>query len=866
MDSFRNSKRLALVTWLLVFVLALPVDLASAQQSAVQRAVKYVKEASVECASAKILFSRQKYKKFQSCMNGYALSPDPLPVSSPFKIRHKTGLYLRSSSGSSVRLMPQGEGDTWLWEDGERIINLRNGMVLQANTNGKTVSLALPDDPLGDRALWSSTVSNFAYRQAVALQSKAGSKSLRLKSGSSVHLVANAGSGAKSWRLMKAPPADLARITLKSIRALVTSTGQDENTKIALMSIELAFDLATMAGSGGGAGIGLKAGVTAAKAAGKKGVQALSKKIGKEIAEIAANRALKKTVGGLQKLAAKKAMKKMIKKHVALAASKKTKQKMLGRMGKYVSGKIAGAGGKAGLKKTAKEMAAEYAIKQAWQNSYNEAFKATHDGRSQSQYTSDFNEAEQVAEIERLKQESFERFYQAAAAPLRFAAVENVEEVVKKVMDSEGRKGNEGLIQGMLSPFIDDTRDELYIQLDGVRVYGGSRGIDIDKGDVHKIGKSLIFDRIKGVTIRLKEWDDHSSDDELGHLDINTTTLAGKEEYKGVLIYSTSEGSLYQLNFSVEPFAGIYEAGILADHEYGLRFIREVNSGISNQIRLQGEALEARRSAEVLRRQKETRDTMAQEGADGFRRYEAIAAWRKKAEAQCDYWDKSFKYAKDDTKRVGGIPTYYGRLARRMGIPGTWRAGKLTRFLERDDAETWRYTFLNSRRNGGYGSATGKGMDENGGRWSTTPRALFGPVRQSYSKDQLYQMYGKAQSCLGIFLVRKPGAGGRPVRRGFNDNAEQAETHLPVFQVKTGGLEAYAVNFLGEPVMWLRKIGAGPDYPDAYAQCEGSYDPDTKRHTNLTEDKLIGVWEGEATCRREELGPPPGVPPSGGPV
>ena len=88
--------------------------------------------------------------------------------------------------------------------------------------------------------------------------------------------------------------------------------------------------------------------------------------------------------------------------------------------------------------------------------------------------------------------------------------------------------------------------DELYIKVDGQKIWPGGKYQDIKRGQ--NIDLNVAKNFTKEAQVVLWEYDTIGSDDNLGQQTFNANSQSG--EY---MLYNTEEGSIYFLNVSVTP-------------------------------------------------------------------------------------------------------------------------------------------------------------------------------------------------------------------------------------------------------------------------------------------------------------------------
>lgn len=151
--------------------------------------------------------------------------------------------------------------------------------------------------------------------------------------------------------------------------------------------------------------------------------------------------------------------------------------------------------------------------------------------------------------------------------------------------------------EAMFNKIYGQSPDDLYISVNGFSIFpdGGRSHVEIKSQQTLQVNKSFVFDRFDGVAIQLREYDSGSSDDSLGETswaphrdrdegvwyefgkisaaesgkgyngqewrDENIPPAVGRkiavdgiERYDGVLISKSSEGSLYEITYRIEPF------------------------------------------------------------------------------------------------------------------------------------------------------------------------------------------------------------------------------------------------------------------------------------------------------------------------
>lgn len=262
----------------------------------------------------------------------------------------------------------------------------------------------------------------------------------------------------------------LLKLTITSVKAIKTSTGQDGATKVLFSGIDLAVDIGMGVASGGASAAG--------KAGAKAGLKAISKKASRAVTREAVQAAAEAALRQQGERIVKKAIRKGVQEATNRAlGDPKTKVK---------------------------------------------------------------NRAKQAMGFE------------GAAA-----AAANVSNDVLNALSSEA----------IFNKVYGDSDDDLEIGVNGSSIFpngGRSKGRKISSQETLSVNKVAIFEADRGLDIHLIEYDYGSDDDSLGWsewrmpdepgwLDHFIKTN-GVLEYNGVLISSKSEGSLYELNYRIEPF------------------------------------------------------------------------------------------------------------------------------------------------------------------------------------------------------------------------------------------------------------------------------------------------------------------------
>ena len=89
--------------------------------------------------------------------------------------------------------------------------------------------------------------------------------------------------------------------------------------------------------------------------------------------------------------------------------------------------------------------------------------------------------------------------------------------------------------------------DELYIKVNGSKIWPSGKYKDINSQQTKDVGYNLPLERT--VTIQLWEYDTISSDDLLGYLTLGSDHQTGNFTY---LVHNPNEGSIYEINIRIE--------------------------------------------------------------------------------------------------------------------------------------------------------------------------------------------------------------------------------------------------------------------------------------------------------------------------
>ena len=793
-------------------------------------------------------------------VGGRYVSEDYQRLTVPFLIRNgESGNYLRIS-GRSVSVAPLVENDdSFLWvllpgpdlrySDGKvsaltegsgfeerayKLVNLKNSMALMSSPalaaifrNGVPVHSAATH--LGDKEFWlfrkdpaAGDVARYLiYHPRVGISqpqymyepgargnispADASAKTMpalvqgRGQGGVYVQPGADFGSAGFTWQFEEAAtPRDLARLTIKSVKAIKVSTGMDENTDILLKSVKYGIEYGPMVVSLGqtavvqkaakGVAAGAKAGAKAAgqgvKAGGKAAAQGAKsfgaglanwwKNRGKnEIADEVVKESLKRRlINGTMTIAAApfRGLSWLTKTTAKGAASGSKKFVKLGAAAARGAPRVAKAGyvkAAAGVAKGKKFVVGyvkknpEKIKKRILQASFKQTYKrvirplmsdvvedsgqpgAESPAEAQERkilesklrwsgnrnlVLSDARDATYADEIEvsarnyEVCQETKDYAVPQRNPPyFRIASTQNIKAIAEEAKTlSDTMEGQDGgavaakvgmvaldLLMFDVSPILDEITkaaakvdDQLTIKIGGARVWpnGGPSGDKgwrtIGSGQTKEVGVEYIFRRGDDVRIDLEEYDSGSSNDSLGSLTISTNHLYDIEEYEGAYIQETSEGSLYEVNFIVEP---LY---VPTPSEVERKKLHDVECA---PVIRQAKAETFAREVELVR-------------LDG--RMELL---RKYGEEALHQYDRTVEWA--DFNACPSSQNYYDILV------GEWRVGRYDKDGNQDRNVTWTNTFKPGGSIGG--EIITPSQD---GKWSRTSLAPGRHV-QKFGKD-----------------------------------------------------------------------------------------------------------------------------------
>ncbi|PLX40474.1 MAG: hypothetical protein C0605_06405 [Hyphomicrobiales bacterium] len=304
--------------------------------------------------------------------------------------------------------------------------------------------------------------------------------------------------GGGRWFIRPGGNTDLARLTIESVKAIKTSTGQDTGTQILFAGIEAAIEAAISATGAGSAAVGaFKAAGSAAKTAGLKGLARVgSKSAAKKLAERGAASATKATAKGLKSI----------------------------------------------VDKAAQE-SAEQALKNSGKRVWVEKTRSFAQKHVASQLTA-----------KALKKRVRNEFTKEALAKRA------IKTAVKKTTLAAGNAATEGpdaksLTELAFNQIYGESPDQLDIHVNGVSVWpnGGRDWRSIKSQQTRAVNTEYIFPRRQGLALRLVEYDSGSADDTLGWVFLDTYDIVKPMRFEDVVAYSKAERSFYLITFRVEP-------------------------------------------------------------------------------------------------------------------------------------------------------------------------------------------------------------------------------------------------------------------------------------------------------------------------
>jgi hypothetical protein len=226
----------------------------------------------------------------------------------------------------------------------------------------------------------------------------------------------------------------------------------------------------------------------------------------------------------------------------------------------------------------------------------------------------------------------------------------------------------------------DKVDDQLEIRIDGTSVWpnGGNDWRHIGSGQTKDVRVEYLFRRGDDVRIDLIEYDSASDEDSLGSLTIPTTQLYDIEEYEGAYIQQTSEGSLYEVTFTIEPLYAPTPSEVERKAQHDVDCAPVLAQAKAEEFAYAVEQTRIEGRLAVL-------ETL---GENALRVIDNTVAWADFS--SCRNYD------------------FYGNL------PGEWRVGKYDAFGVKDRSVTWTNTFNTSYSYGVGGDIVTPSDD---GRW-----------------------------------------------------------------------------------------------------------------------------------------------------
>lgn len=108
-------------------------------------------------------------------------------------------------------------------------------------------------------------------------------------------------------------------------------------------------------------------------------------------------------------------------------------------------------------------------------------------------------------------------------------------------------------LEGMFNKFYGESPDDLYIRINGSKVWPGGKYASIKSQQNLAVNASATFERSKGVSIQLMEYDWGSGDDDMGsqHFQIPPSFM-GSDRVVDQVFYHKEEGSIYMVTFRIE--------------------------------------------------------------------------------------------------------------------------------------------------------------------------------------------------------------------------------------------------------------------------------------------------------------------------
>lgn len=827
---------------------------------------------------------------WKDCMNGFkedAIPDEDLRFSSTFRLMNLGSKeFLTQDTNNSIystRDVTVGKAnanlsrDIWVlepqnwasihndpgrfyWESDFRrdkrfyVVNTTSGLVLTVDgepntgTDSDLAYLHPRDSDMGNRQLWDWQTLSGIEKDGTHTGLAAGTQGMLVNSHTKKSLTStdwvHANPGVTSampialWELVNAGKADLAMMDFQSVTAVRTSTGQDAATDALFTGLEAVAEygpsLAT-AGAGSLAAAAANAAKAAAQAAAKAAVKAVAKKaaqkIAKELAEAAAKRAAKQVVGGLARYTAKKSAQQasklaskqlagIVAKQAAAQTAKRSKKLVVKTLYGQLAKKI-GVKGSRALTKTLVEKAESTIVKKMVNTVIEEAIK--------------------TAEI---------LGPDAPEEPLELEA-SDFNAIFDQINNAPGRKDDEGWIQSLFSPFIDDTADDLELRLNDMSVWpnGGWDHRSIGSGSNKPVHVKYVFSRAGGLKINFIEYDSGSDDDDLGEIKMDTADLAELEDYPGAYAYDVDEGSLYEAYYDIFPYY------VPTDEE---RIATALKRKAADQLRLatnfailklvdeEGSVNGfARVKAEEERLEQIKRDDiLATLGPDGLAHYDNTKVWRAEYAKECRVQDER-------VLSTGMRDDDFGQYV----IPGKWRVGRMDKRGEKDRTGTWELSLDRLSWNSDRGTATGPDFE---GIFRSDPFVKFDRTAMMDIVplvDPTWVRSDREDYCQGIFLISdasrlEPNGNLKyaDITHGeYRGKTDTHQTYWPIFRVGKQRPEAYTLNAAGEPILWMEKISDEDPLPQGL--CHADDEPTGWKNDHDLDTLMPGTWEAaEISC------------------
>ncbi|MGV8831788.1 MAG: hypothetical protein ACOH2N_07435 [Devosia sp.] len=847
----------------LLFALAPTTGNAESYEARQAHAVALAAQHSKDCGHVLLDAEDETSRMWSECMAGalVGMEPDSVRPTTSFRIRNEArDLYL---TGRSYGLMlwlgsiednkkrdlwilepfvqnppPGSVADRAYWRDGKTapnlflIINVKTGLALGSN---KWLPIGFDDfmdtnaylAPKGvlpaANLLWDLETADGADVENAGNGLFDDARTQLFNWSTQESLVGRQVQANPTWVLEEAEQVDLARVEFQSVKAIRTSTGQDKNTRAMFDGIQAVAEygpgLAT-----GGASLASSASHIAAAIAKKlaaKAARKIAQKVAIKAAERAATRAAAQVVGGLARHQAKmaaitaaKQTSKQLGQIVARQTAKQAAKKSVWLTTKTAYSRFAKFAGVKGTRALTAKMVslADKAATMAVINKRLEDSVAAHDAA-----TIDGSDRTLVGE----------------ALPEGFMEPVDFADIIRQLDDAPGRQDDEGWLESLFSPLIDETDDDLYMYMNGQQIWPDTSGHRaIANGASKPVGVNLIFDRLSGLKFDLKEYDYGSGDDHLGTLQMETQTLIGPEEYEDAYAYNVSEGSLYGLTFTLEPYFVPTDAQVVSIREAA--WLMDATREASWDLRTQ-EALTdrpARQKAERDRLEQATRDQiLATDGPDALAKYDSLKLWQVQYLANCDAHDD---LNSDARAQVG-----------RSLIPGTWRVGRFNARGEKDRTHTTDFELTRDNWYQEQGNVV-QGQTGTAALWSATRFIAF----DSETMNMIGPKLGVPRDayCAGVFMKNPATDLPSEIKSGLagtdlSGTANAVQNFVPMFTVDLAQPYAFVLNAGGEPVAWMQKIANAPELPTNLCHING--EPSGWQNDHDIEKIMPGTWQAE---------------------